>query len=182
MSAEPMSADPMPVEVAAPPAASSTEVAPSPEPSVPVRRRSTVALVVVRRVLGFALSVALLVGGVLLGYQAFLGNQPPAATAGDPATDGVPTPPVVVELVNAIAGNDADAIRAALGPEQFARYTAEMERWSFATVTSAESLATYQDGPRTATALVIQGRSADRNPLAINLIVLTEGGQIASFR
>jgi hypothetical protein len=171
---------PPPQDAVAP--APTTPEAPVPGAAAPVRRRRTVALVVLRRLAGFALAVAFLVGGVLLGYQAFLSAQPPPAVVGDPATQGVPTPGAVAELAQAIGRNDADAVRAALTPQVFDLYAGEVQRWSIGTVTEVETLATYQDGPRAATALVLHGRTADRDPVAIHLIVLTQDGQIVSLR
>lgn len=155
---------------------------PAPEAAAPVRHRRAVLLVVLRRLVGLALSVAFLAGGVALGVQAYLGAQPPPAVVGDPATQGVPTPGAVEELAQAIARDDADAVRAALAPQIFDIYAGELQRWSFGTVTEVETLATYQDGPRAATALVLHGRTSERNPVAVHLIVLTENGQIVSLR
>jgi hypothetical protein len=154
----------------------------APGTSVPARRRRAVLAVVLRRLVGFAVAIALLMGGVALGYQAFLGAQPPPPVVGDPATEGVPTPGAVAELVQAITRDDADAVRAALPQAVFDLYAGELQRWSVATVTAVETLATYEDGPRSATALVLHGRTAERNPVAVHLIVLTQDGQIVSLR
>jgi hypothetical protein len=49
-------------------------------------------------------------------------------------------------------------------------------------VTSVETLATYEDGTRTSTAFVMVGRDGSSNPIAINLIVETQDGNIVGFR
>lgn len=171
-----------PEDAAAPEPTTPSAPEATPGAAAPVRSRRMVLVVLLRRLIGFALSVALLVGGVALGYQAFLSAQPPPPVVGDPATEGVATPGTVAELVQAITRDDADAIRSALPPQVFDLYAGELQRWSVGTVTSVETLATYQDGPRAATALVLHGRTAERNPVAVHLIVLTEDGKIVSLR
>jgi hypothetical protein len=57
-----------------------------------------------------------------------------------------------------------------------------MARWEIQEVTSVETLATYEDGQRTATAFVMIGRDNSRNPVAINLIVETQAGNIVGFK
>jgi hypothetical protein len=151
-------------------------------PVVPARRARTLALTILGRVLRFAVAVGLLAVGVVLGWQVYLTNLPPPAIAGDPAVAGVPAPAGVAELANAIAADDADAIRSALHQDMFARYTSEMERFGIATVDSVDTQATYADGPRTATALILHGSTVDRNPFTINLVVVTQDGQIVRLR
>ena len=55
--------------------------------------------------------------------------------------------------------------------------------WNSGSVTVRRTtLSTFVDGSRTATALVIPGRSADRNPFTMNLVVIAQDGQIVSLR
>ena len=49
-------------------------------------------------------------------------------------------------------------------------------------MTSVKTLATYEDGQRTATAFVMIGRDGSQNPVAINLIVETQAGNIVGFK
>jgi hypothetical protein len=88
----------------------------------------------------------------------------------------------VAELANAIAADDSDAIRAALLPEIFSSYTADLQSFGLTRVEGVETLGTYIDGPRTATVLVIHGRDVERNPFSINLVVLTQDGKIVRLR
>ncbi len=86
------------------------------------------------------------------------------------------------EFIAAVGRNDADAIRSAVPATPYKALTSEMSRWEINTVTSVETLATYEDGQRTATAFVIVGRDSSRSPVAINLIVETEAGNIVGFK
>lgn len=151
-------------------------------PAKPVRRIRTRALVVGRRLLRLVLTLSLLGAGVYIGWRTFVDNRPVTEVVGDPAVVGNPTPAIVAELVAAIAADDADAIRAALSPEIFSSYTADLQNFGIARVEGVEALGTYVDGPRTATVLVIHGRDADRNAFNVNLVVITENGQIVRLR
>jgi hypothetical protein len=140
------------------------------------------AFVGARRLLRFAFAVALLVGGVALGYRVYLTNQPVQAVTGDPGIVGVATPAVVQELVGAIEADDGDRIRSALQAEMFNRYTSEIERFGIAMIENVKTLGTYADGDQTATAIVIEEVTKDRNPFAYNLVELTQNGQIVRLR
>ena len=135
-----------------------------------------------KRILAVAFTVLLLVGGVAIGYNRYLANQPVQQPVGDPVTSGVQPAPAVQELVAALATNDADAIRSAVPPDPYKLLTNEMERWSFGEVAAVETLSTYVDGPRTSTAVILRGTSTDGSPVAINLVVQTMDGAIVSFR
>jgi hypothetical protein len=135
-----------------------------------------------KRFLAFAFTVALLVGGVAIGYNRYLATQPVVQPVGDPVTSGVQPTAAVQELVAALATNDADAIRSAVPEDPYKLLTNEMERWSFGEVAAVETLSTYVDGPRTSTAVILRGTSTDGSPVAINLVVQTLDGAIVSFR
>lgn len=179
-----MSTEPMTTDVLAPPAAPAmppaTPAIPAETPSRP--RRRVLVLANLRRVAGFAFMVALLVGGITLGYTAFLNDQPVTPTVGDPASNGVEAPPAVAELAAALATNDADNVRAAVQGDPYKLLTSEMERWNFKDVATVETLSTLVDGDRTATVLVIVGHATDGTPVTVNLIVQTQDGAIVSFR
>jgi hypothetical protein len=160
-----------------------TVTVPAPSIAVPAANRSRLSgVVILRRLLNTAVTVALLVAGIYAGWQYYTSNQPTAAPPGDPAVVGVPTPPIVSELANAIGADDANAIRVTLNAEMFSRYTADMERFGIQSIDGVTTLGTFSDGPRTATALVILGRSVDRNPFTINLVVIAQDGQIVRLR
>jgi hypothetical protein len=164
-------------------AAAAVAAAPGASIAVPAADRARLsAVVIVRRLLGFAFTLALLVAGVYAGWQYYTASQPAPVAPGDPAVVGVPTPPIVSELASAIGADDANAIRVTLNAEMFSRYTADMERFGIQTIDGVTTLGTFADGPRTATALVILGRSADRNPFTINLVVIAQDGQIVRLR
>lgn len=149
----------------------------------PARRRLLAVLAGLTRVLRFALVLAIFGVGVAIGYQSFLGSQPlPTGALVDPATAGNQPTPVVRELVAAIARDDADGIRSAVPATPYKSLASEMARWEFQEVTSVETLATYEDGARTATAFVMIGRDSNGNPVAINLIVETDASNIVTFR
>jgi hypothetical protein len=165
------------------PPATAAVVADAPPAISAARRRVLAARAGLARVLRFALVFALFIGGIAFGYQAHLSTV--AATGlpvSDPATAGNQASPVVREFISAVATNDADAIRSAVPSAPYKLFTYEMERWSFLEVTSVDTLATYEDGNRTATEFVMNGRDATGNPIAINLVVETEDGNIVSFK
>ena len=147
------------------------------------RRRSLAIVAGLTRVLRFALVLAGFAFGVAIGYQAFTTSEPPPTTAAvDPATAGNLPAPVVREFIAAVARNDADAIRSAVAADPYKALTAEMSRWEINEVTSVKTLATYEDGQRTATAFVMIGRDGSQNPVAINLVVETQAGNIVGFK
>lgn len=178
-----------------PAAATAAVAAPTPEPTaattaadaglaVPTRRpRRLAVLAGLTRVLRFAMMLALLTVGTAIGYQSFLTSQPaPTGPVADPATAGNLPAPVVREFLAAMGRNDADAIRSTLPPEPYKSLTAEMTRWEIHEVTKVDTLATYEDGQWTATAFVMIGRDSSQNPVAINLIVETQAGNIVDFK
>jgi hypothetical protein len=150
--------------------------------AAPAGRRRLVLLAGLGRLARFIVLVALLAGGVALGYASFQRAQPPVPVAGDPVTAGVAAPPIVQEFVSALAGNDPDGIRSAVPTEPYKLFTNEMQRWDFATVTSVKTLSTVVDGSRSSTAIVLIGTTSSGNPVSINLIVHADAGKIVSFR
>lgn len=149
----------------------------------PARRRSLVVLAGLSRVVRFALVVAVFVAGIALGYRAFVVSQPlPTGASADPAIAGGEPPPVVREFIAAVGSNDADSIRSAVPADPYKSFTSEMSRWEFQEVTSVETLATFVDGPRSATAFMMIGRDNAGNPIAINLVVETQAGAIVGFK
>lgn len=176
-----MTAEPMPAPDSSSPGGipvAATSVA----PAVPARRARAILLVTGRRLLRFAFAAVLLAAGAYAGWQFYMSNQPVAVIQGDPAVVGVATPAVVAELATAIANDDSDAIRAAMAPEIFSSYTADLQSFGITQVVGVDTLGTYADGTRTATELVLHGRDATRNAFSMNLVVLTEGGVIVRLR
>jgi len=174
-----------PAEVtAAPSEAAVPETADTTTPEVSVARRRGLALVAgIGRLLRFALVVALFVLGVILGNQAFLNSQSAATrSVADPSAAGKQPAPVVREFIAAVGTNDADRIRSAVPAEPYKLFTSEIERWKFQQMTSVETLSTYEDGPRAATAFVMLGLDTNGNPIAMDLIVETQDGNIVGFK
>jgi hypothetical protein len=127
-------------------------------------------------------ALALFVGGISFGQLVFQRTQAPAPLVGDPSTGGVPTPGVVSELASAIESNDADAMRSAVAAEAYGLLTSELQRWDVQGVSSVETLATMKDGPRSATELVIIGKTTSGDPVVFNLVVQVNDNQIVGFR
>lgn len=147
------------------------------------RPRRLAAMAGLTRLARLALALALLIVGVAIGYQYFMTSQPaPTGPVADPATAGNMPAPVVREFLAAVGRNDADAVRSAVPADPYKSLTAEMARWEIHEVTKVETLATYEDGQRTATAFVMIGRDSTKNPVAINLIVETQAGNIVDFK
>ena len=148
-----------------------------------VRRRGLAVVAGLTRVLRFAFVVALFAVGVAFGYQSFLNQaQVTAAPGPDPATAGNQPAPVIRELIAAVGTNDADRIRAAMPNEPYKLFTSEMQRWEFKEVTSVETLATFEDGTRTATSFVMLGRDLAGNPIAMTIVAETKDGNIVGFK
>lgn len=165
------SAEPM-----APPAAPLAPIAAAPS------RKGLASAALGARLLRFAFAIVLLVAGAYSGYQLYLDHRPAPEIPGDPAVVGTSTPPAVAELAAAIGSDDANAIRVALSADMFSSYAADMERFGITRVQSVETLGTFDDGDRTATALVILGQTVDGSPFTINLVVIAQGGQIVRLR
>ena len=189
MSDETLPATAMPAEAAAAPAApavqaerAAPEVATAPVVS-PFRRRGLVFVAGLTRVARFAFVLALFAVGVAFGYQSHVNSQPsPAGPVTNPATAGNLPAPVIRELIAAVGANDADRIRSAIPAEPYKLFTSEMQRWEFQTVTGVETLATYEDGTRTATSFVMLGRDLAGNPIAMTLVAETKDGNIVGFK
>ena len=124
----------------------------------------------------------LFAGGVALGVAAYQRTRPAPPLIGDLSTGGVVAPPVVKELTDALAKNDSDSLRSAVSGDPYRLLAGEMQSWNMQGVTSVETLATMQDGPRSATEIVITGRSADGAPVVFNLVVHVTDNQIVNFR
>jgi len=134
------------------------------------------------RMATFALTLALLASGIALGVAAFQRTQPPPVTVGDASTGGVAAPPIVKELTDALQTNNADSIRSAVSTGPYEKLAAELQQWDIKGVTSVETLATMQDGTRSATEIVIRAKTSAGNPLIINLVVHVDANKIVNFR
>lgn len=164
-------------------AAAAADVASPADPAVSRRHRARV------KVAGFLhwfvlrlLAVLLFVGGVALGYNAFLNSQPAPISAVDPAVADTSPPPVVQEFIAALQSNDEAGLRSAVPPDPYQLLIAETKRWQFQTINDVKVLSTAVDGPRTATELILTGVSTAGNRVIINLVVHTTDGRISSFR
>ena len=128
------------------------------------------------------IALALFAGGLALGALAFDRSQPPPPNVGDPSTGGVAAPAVVRELADALATNNSDSLRSAVSGDPYRLLAGEMQSWNMQGVTSVETLATMQDGPRSVTEIIITGRTAAGDPLVFNLVVHVTDNQIVNFR
>ena len=144
-------------------------------------RRARVGGILLR--LGAALlTFGLFVGGLAMDVSVYQRTQSPPPAVGDVSTGGIATPPVVSELTDALAKNDADALRSAVAADPYRLLAGELQRRNIQGVTSVETLATMQDGPRSATEIVINGRTTAGVPITINLVVHVTDNQIVNFR
>jgi len=134
------------------------------------------------RIATLVLSAAFLGAGIALGVMAFDRTQPPPPAVGDASTGGVAAPPVVKELADALATNNSDSLRSAVGADPYRLLAGEMQSWNMQGVTSVETLATMQDGPRSVTEIIITGRTAAGDPAVFNLVVHVTDNQIVNFR
>ena len=113
---------------------------------------------------------------------AFDRSQPAPPPVGDPSTGGVAAPPVVKELTDALATNNSDSLRSAVSGDPYRLLAGEIQSWNMQGVTSVQTLATMQDGPRSVTEIIITGRTAAGDPLVFNLVVHVTDNQIVNFR
>ena len=178
--AEPVNAEPLvpptPVEGAVvPPATTDAPVATG-------SRRGAAARGTLR-VVQFAIGIGLFVFGIWIGLQVFQSTQkstdPVGATA---VSNGVPTPPVVMEFAHALQTGGPDAVRSSVSTDVFSLLASELQRWDYATIKKVDVLSTAVDGPRSATALILNGTTTDGRTMWINLIVHSENGQISTLR
>jgi hypothetical protein len=152
------------------------------EPAKPVHARRRRIRGWMFRLVTSLFALALFIGGVAIGVNTYQRIQPPPPVVGDPSTGGIPTPPVVKELADALASNDADSLRSAVSGDPYRLLTGELQSWQIQGVTSVETLATMQDGPRSATEIIITGRSMSGDPRVFNLVVHVNDNQIVDFR
>lgn len=150
--------------------------------SSPMKRRRLRLIAGIYWLIARLFAIALFAAGVALGYNAFLANQPPPPAVVSPAVEGSVAPAVVTEFIAALGSNNADALRSAVPPEPYQLLIAEMDRWGFVSITDIQTLSTFADGSRSATALVMTGPTTNGVPVSVNLVVHVDGGQIVSFR
>jgi hypothetical protein len=177
---------PMPAAVEAPPAPVSHWALPKPaapetQPAMPKPSRRVVALAWTRRLAIFVLSIALLVGGVMLGSNTFLRTRP-APTGGGAVELTQPPADVAKEFISALAAGDSDAIRSSLQPQPNKDLTDEFTKFGIKKVTGVETLGTSVQGTRSATEVLLHTVNTDGNTFDINLIILVNGNQIEGFR
>ena len=134
------------------------------------------------RLASFVVVFSLFILGIGIGMAAFDRSQTAPPALGDPATGGVAAPAVVAELASALAANDADSLRSAVSSGPYRLLTGELQRWDMQGVTSVETLATMLDGTRSATEIIVTGRTTDGNVVVFNLVVHVDDSQIVNFR
>ena len=76
----------------------------------------------------------------------------------------------------------AARIRSSVSTDVFSLLASELQRWDYATIKKVDVLSTAVDGPRSATALILNGTTTDGRTMWINLIVHSENGQISTLR
>lgn len=164
------------------PAVDATPAAPASDPAAaPGRGRRLAMAAGLLWVVRWLFALALFVAGLAIGNMIFQATQAPDVAVVDPSVNGEP-PAVVREFIGALAADDADAIRSALGPDPHAKLTSEFKRFDVGQVASVETLSTQVDGTRTATAVVIKATTTTGMPIAINLVILADGATIEGFR
>jgi hypothetical protein len=147
------------------------------------RRRERVTTFL-RRFAVFALAVALLVGGIALGATIFQMTRPASdvVPAGQVGTTAEQPALVTQESIGALRANDFDAMRSSMQPEAALIFNDEIERRGVMKIDRVEVLGTHVAGPRSATEILLQYKTDEDLPLAINLVILVDGGKIEGFR
>ncbi len=165
-------------------AVAATQAAAADAPAVSGPRRRERAAVFMRRFAVFALAVALLVGGVVLGSVIFQRARPAAdvVPAGQVGTTAEQPALVAQEFIGALRANDFDAMRSAMQPEAALHFNDEIERRGVMTIDKVEVLGTHVSGQQSATEILMQYQNDQDLPLSINLVILVDGGKIEGFR
>lgn len=176
--AEALPAEPLAAEAL--PAAPFVEPTPAAAPAVDPTPRRLRVVAATRRLLAAVLLLAIFGLGAAVGYSTFVVNEPAAPAVGGPALGDTPAPASVQELVAGLAANDPDALRSAVPPQPFQVLTTAMQ--GVQEVRSVETLATFADGPRTASHLILHVVQENGVPATFNLTVLTQDGAIVGVR
>lgn len=172
----------VPVQTIGVPAVAEAPSAPAAEaPATPKPARRLIILAWTRRLAVFVLSVALLLGGIVLGWATFQRNHVVPADGG--AIEFTQPPPdVAKEFITALAASDANAIRSSLSAQTNKDLTDEFTKFAIKNVTSVDTLGTSVDGARSATEVLLHTVNTDGNKFDINLIILVNGNTIEGFR
>lgn len=152
-------------------------------PAIPAKvSRRPVVITGLRRLVTFALAIALFAGGVALGATTFQRTRPAPVGVDGSITVADPPPAVTQEFIRALAANDADAMRSSLSAQPSKDLTDEFERFSIQRIVSVETLGTHVDGTRSATEILLRAEKTDGLPFEVNLVILVDGGKIEGFR
>jgi hypothetical protein len=160
-----------------------TPVVAAEAPAVPAKpSRRPVILTWIRRLVTFAIAIALFVSGVAIGSTTFQRTRPaPLGTDGSIPTSQAP-PAVALEFIAALNANDADAMRSSLNAQPNKDLTDEFARFEIKKVVGVETLGTSVDGNRSATEILLKTEKTDGLPFEVNLVILVDGNQIEGFR
>ena len=165
-------------------AVAATQAAAADAPAVPGPRRRERIATFMRRFVVFVIAVALLVGGIVLGSTIFQMTRPVADVV-PPGQVGITAeqPALVTqEFIGALRANDFDAMRSSMEAEAAIHFADEIERRGVMTIDKVEVLGTHVAGQRSATEILMQYKNDQDLPLAINLVILVDGGKIEGFR
>jgi len=150
--------------------------------ATPKPARRPIVLAWLRRLAVFVLSVALLVGGIVLGNTTFQRTRLATPAGGGEVELSQPPPDVAKEFITALAAGDSDAIRSALSAQPNKDITDEFAKFGIKKVMGVDTLGTSVDGPRSATEVLLHTVTTDGNKFDINLIILVNGNTIEGFR
>ena len=160
-----------------------TPVVAAEAPAVPAKpSRRPMVLAWARRLVTFAIAIALFVSGVAIGSTTFQRTRPaPLGTDGSIPTSQ-PPPAVALEFIAALNANDADAMRSSLNAQPNKDLTDEFARFEIKKVVGVETLGTSVDGNRSATEILLKTEKNNGLPFEVNLVILVDGNQIEGFR
>ncbi len=165
-------------------AVAATQAASTDAPADTGPRRRERATIFLRRLAVFGLGVALLVGGIAMGSTIFQRTRPvgDVVPLGQVGTTAEQPALVTQEFIAALRANDFDAMRSAMQPEAALNFNDEIERRGVMKIDKVEVLGTHVAGQRSATEILMQYKTDEDLPLAINLVILVDGGKIEGFR
>jgi hypothetical protein len=137
-----------------------------------------------RQFIAFAIAVGLFAGGIALGSRIFQTTHPlpTGIPNGQVGTTAEQPPAVTREFVAALQANNFDALRSSLQMDPHIDFTDEMQRFHIKQIDKVEVLGTHVAETRSATEILVQFKNDDGIPLAVNMVVLVDGGKIEGFR
>jgi hypothetical protein len=135
-----------------------------------------------------AMLIAIFAGGVALGWSIWMRNAPlPPSAAGGQAVSTEPgttanVPPQVQSLIAALTADNQTQLQVVVPAEPYRLIAGELARRDVAKIAGARAFSTYENGPDSATEILVGGTNSTGDPVVFNLVVHLQNGVITEFR